>query len=105
MHQSQDFLFVLEEVHHSFSPLVWLTSFSAAISANFVSLHFFGLQPVLYIGPVKSFAFRVLLDISTAGRFARIIRLDISKHCCPYQKYMEKSKAFLLIIMVLFLLF
>lgn len=47
-------LFVLEEVHHSFSPLVWLTSFSAAISANFVSLHFFGLQPVLYIGPVKS---------------------------------------------------
>ena len=25
------------------------------------------------------------------------------KHCCPYQKYMEKSKAFLLIIMVLFL--
>ena len=85
-------LFVLEEVHHSFSPLVWLTSFSAAISANFVSLHFFGLQPVLYIGPVKSFAFRVLLDISTAGRFARIIRLDISKTLLSLPKVYGKIK-------------
>ena len=33
-------LFVLEEIHHSFSPLVWLTSFASAITANFVSLYF-----------------------------------------------------------------
>lgn len=48
-------LFVLEEVHHTFSPLVWLTSFSAAITANFVSLHFFGLRPVLYLGELRTF--------------------------------------------------
>lgn len=61
-------LFVLEEVHHSFSPLVWLTSFSAAITANFVSLNFFGLKPVLYIGeitalPLKYYWTLVLLGI------------------------------------------
>ncbi|MFK4568235.1 chloride channel protein [Enterococcus sp. UD-01] len=47
-------LFVLEEIHHSFSPLVWLTSFSAALTANFISLNFFGLKPVLAIGEIKS---------------------------------------------------
>lgn len=46
-------LFVLEEIHHSFSPLIWLTSFSAAITANFVSLHFFGLTPVLFLGEIE----------------------------------------------------
>ncbi len=46
-------LFVLEEVHHSFSPLIWLTAFSAALAANFVSLNFFGLQPVLDIGEIQ----------------------------------------------------
>ncbi|MGC2924827.1 chloride channel protein, partial [Enterococcus faecium] len=47
-------LFVLEEIHHSFSPLVWLTSFASAITANFVSLYFFGLRPVLYLGVLPS---------------------------------------------------
>lgn len=47
-------LFVLEEIHHSFSPLVWLTSFASAITANFVSLYFFGLRPVLYLGDLPS---------------------------------------------------
>ncbi|MGX7351806.1 voltage-gated chloride channel family protein [Enterococcus canis] len=61
-------LFVLEEVHHNFSPLVWLTSFAAAISANFVSLNFFGLKPVLAVGqvdplPLKYYGFLVLLGI------------------------------------------
>ncbi|MGM9902401.1 MAG: ClC family H(+)/Cl(-) exchange transporter [Enterococcus sp.] len=47
-------LFVLEEIHHSFSPLVWLTSFASAITANMVSLYFFGLKPVLSLGQIPS---------------------------------------------------
>lgn len=47
-------LFVLEEVHHNFSPLVWLTSYAAALISNFISINFFGLTPVLYIGELKS---------------------------------------------------
>lgn len=50
-------LFVIEEVHHSFSPLVWLTSFTSAIVANSVSLYFFGLKPVLYLGALPSLPF------------------------------------------------
>ncbi|WP_459914196.1 ClC family H(+)/Cl(-) exchange transporter [Enterococcus thailandicus] len=50
-------LFVIEEVHHSFSPLVWLTSFTSAIVANAVSLYFFGLKPVLYLGALPSLPF------------------------------------------------
>lgn len=61
-------LFVLEEVHHSFSPLIWLTSFGAALTANFVSLNFFGLKPVLYLGkittfPLKMYGYLVILGI------------------------------------------
>ena len=47
-------LFVLEEVHHNFSPLIWLTSFVAALASNFISVNFFVLTPVLYIGQLKS---------------------------------------------------
>lgn len=43
-------LFVLEEVHHNFSPLIGLTSLASAVTANFVSLNFFGLKPILDIG-------------------------------------------------------
>lgn len=61
-------LFVLEEIHHSFSPLVWLTSFTSAITANFVSLYFFGLKPVLSLGkipslPLKYYGFLIILGI------------------------------------------
>ncbi len=33
--------FVLEEIYHNFSPLVWVTSLASAIAANFISLNFF----------------------------------------------------------------
>lgn len=47
-------LFVIEEVHHHFSPLIWLTSLTAALTANLISLNFFGLRPVLFIANVPS---------------------------------------------------
>jgi H+/Cl- antiporter ClcA len=60
-------LFVLEEVHHSFSPLVWLTSFAAAITANFISLNFFGLKPVLYIGKITALPLRYYWTLIVLG--------------------------------------
>ncbi|MEG2643856.1 MAG: ClC family H(+)/Cl(-) exchange transporter [Enterococcus sp.] len=61
-------LFVIEEVHHHFSPLIWLTSLTAALTANLVSLNFFGLQPVLFIAdvpfyPLKDYGWLGLLGI------------------------------------------
>ncbi|MFT8363291.1 MAG: chloride channel protein [Sporolactobacillus sp.] len=48
-------LFVLEEIYHSFSPLVWMVALSSAISADFVSSSLFGLQPVLHITVASSY--------------------------------------------------
>lgn len=48
-------LFVVEEVYHNFSPFIWTTSLAAAVTANFVSLNFFGLKPVLYMPQEHSF--------------------------------------------------
>ncbi|MGM0212982.1 ClC family H(+)/Cl(-) exchange transporter [Enterococcus sp. AZ109] len=61
-------LFVIEEIHHTFSPLIWLTSLTAALTANFVSLNFFGLKPVLYLGnvaqlPLHYYGHLILLGI------------------------------------------
>ncbi|WP_367295242.1 chloride channel protein [Levilactobacillus yonginensis] len=42
-------LFILEEVYHNFSTLVWLTALTSAVVANFVSNVVFGLTPVLHI--------------------------------------------------------
>ncbi|WP_396022423.1 ClC family H(+)/Cl(-) exchange transporter [Bombilactobacillus folatiphilus] len=42
-------MFVLEEIYHNFSPLIWLTSLSSAIGANFVSLKIFGEVPILHM--------------------------------------------------------
>ncbi|KAF1302098.1 ClC family H(+)/Cl(-) exchange transporter [Enterococcus saccharolyticus] len=79
-------LFVLEEVHHSFSPLLWLTSFSAAITANFVSLHFFGLKPVLYIGEIQNLPLSYYWTLpilgvllGTAGRIYQKVLLALPK--------------------------
>lgn len=40
-------LFVVEEVYHHFSRLIWITSLVASLVANFISLNIFGLTPVL----------------------------------------------------------
>ncbi|MCQ2010262.1 ClC family H(+)/Cl(-) exchange transporter [Sporolactobacillus sp. STSJ-5] len=48
-------LFVLEEVYHNFSPLVWMTSLAGAIGADFISSNFFGLVPVLQLHYQASF--------------------------------------------------
>lgn len=47
-------LFVLEEVYHNFSPLVWLTSLASAIGADFISLNVFGEVPVLHLSYARS---------------------------------------------------
>ena len=40
-------MFILEEVYHNFSPLVWMSVFISALCSNFVSMQFFGLRPDL----------------------------------------------------------
>lgn len=61
-------LFILEEVYHSFSTLVWLTALTSAVVANFVSNEVFGLTPVLHINfqqalPLKYYGLLLILGI------------------------------------------
>lgn len=100
-------LFVVEEVHHNFSPLVWLTSFVSAIVANFVSLTIFGLQPVLHLGqiqalPLKDYWLLVILGIflGVFGRFYQIILLSLAGWFkkIPLPEHLHGLLPFLLVI-------
>ncbi|AUI71548.1 ClC family H(+)/Cl(-) exchange transporter [Companilactobacillus alimentarius] len=75
-------MFVLEEVYHNFSPLVWVTSLASAVSANVVALYVFGLQPVLrvpyqYSLPIKYYWHLIVLGIilGIMGRLYQIVLL------------------------------
>ncbi len=59
-------MFALEEVHKNFSPLVLLSAVSAALSADYVSSGFFGLEPVfdlknLTVLPLKYYFYLIIL--------------------------------------------
>ncbi|MFT8836253.1 chloride channel protein [Liquorilactobacillus satsumensis] len=65
-------MFILEEVAHSFSVLLWIEALSGALAADLVTDHFFGLEPVLAIHYSASFPLRyywilVLLGLLLGG--------------------------------------
>lgn len=100
-------LFVVEEIHHNFSPLVWLTSFASAITANFVSLTIFGLRPTLHLGTIPSLPLHyywllILLGIflGVVGRFYQIVLLSLAKWYkkLPLPEYLHGLVPFLLVI-------
>lgn len=51
-------LFVLEEIYHNFSPLIWMSSLTSSLSANLVASNIFGLLPVLHLGLVPSLSLK-----------------------------------------------
>ncbi|OPJ64427.1 ClC family H(+)/Cl(-) exchange transporter [Clostridium oryzae] len=65
-------MFSLEEVHKNFSPLVLLSSLSAALTANFVSSEFLGLKPVfdfknVSVLPLQYYLYIIVLGIIIGG--------------------------------------
>ncbi|AEV95732.1 ClC family H(+)/Cl(-) exchange transporter [Pediococcus claussenii] len=79
-------LFVLEEIYHNFSPLVWISALTSAVMSNFISLNFFGLKPVLAIRyahalPLSMYWQLLVLGIllGLAGRFYQIVLLQLTK--------------------------
>ncbi|MDN6639657.1 MAG: ClC family H(+)/Cl(-) exchange transporter [Tetragenococcus sp.] len=74
-------LFIVEEVHHTFSPLIWLTSLVSAIIANFISLYVFGLEPILYLGhmedlPLKYYGLLLIMGLFL-GLLGRMYQKDL----------------------------
>ena len=66
-------LFILEEVYHNFSPLVWTTSLAAAIAANFVSLNFLGLTRVLHMSYKLAFPIHYYIHLVLLGIFLGLL--------------------------------
>lgn len=100
-------MFVLEEIHHTFSPLVWLTSFASAITANFISLNIFGLRPVLYQGtmedlPLRYYGLLVALGIilGILGRLYQLTLLSLPRWFkkIPLPEHFHGIVPFLLVI-------
>lgn len=61
-------MFALEEVHKNFSPLVLISTLSAALSADFVASDFFGLKPIfnfknLAMLPLNFYFYVILLGV------------------------------------------
>ena len=61
-------MFVIEEIYHNFSPMVWITALTSAVSSNLIAFYVFGLTPVLSIPykfsfPIKYYWHLVVLGI------------------------------------------
>ena len=61
-------MFALEEVHKNFSPLIFLSALSAALSADFVTSSLLGLKPIfalknLTILPLKYYFYIIILGV------------------------------------------
>lgn len=87
-------LFVLEEVYHNFSPLVWTTALSAAISSNYIAMHFFGLEPVLKMAPSLVFPTKYYWMLIVMGIFLGLLgllyqalTLNAGKFYKPFDKF------------------
>lgn len=72
-------MFVLEEVYHNFSPLVWITSLASAVAADLVSLKFFGLTPVLHLVYVKSMPLHLYWHLIVLGVLLGLLGMLYSK--------------------------
>ncbi|WP_026294953.1 ClC family H(+)/Cl(-) exchange transporter [Sediminispirochaeta bajacaliforniensis] len=64
-------IFVLEEMHKSFSPLLLVCSMASSTAADFVASHFFGLRPIfdfhaINVIPQEYFHFAIILGIVIA---------------------------------------
>lgn len=84
-------LFVLEEVYHNFSTMVWITALASAIAADFVSTFFFGLTPVLHINyvhvlPLGQYGWLILLGV-LLGLFGRLYQIVVLRVDSWYHKF------------------
>lgn len=79
-------IFILEEVYHNFSPVIWLATFVSALCSNLVSMVFFGLHPVLdvpynHMLPTKYYWHLIVLGLllGLLGRFYQVVILRLGK--------------------------
>jgi H+/Cl- antiporter ClcA len=85
-------MFALEEVHKNFSPLVLLSSLSAALSADYVSSKFFGLKPVLNFKGLSILPLDYYFHIIILGIIIGILGVVFNKTLLKTQSLYSKLK-------------
>lgn len=79
-------IFILEEVYHNFSPVIWLATFVSALCSNMVSMVFFGLRPVLNVPyqqmlPTRFYWHLLILGLvlGMLGRLYQVVILHLNQ--------------------------
>ncbi|WEG73654.1 ClC family H(+)/Cl(-) exchange transporter [Vagococcus intermedius] len=85
-------LFVLEEIQHNFSPVVLLTTLSATTTANFISLHFFGLTPILSFGSITRLPLKYYWLLIVFGIFLGIAGVIYQKTLLGMPRFYQLFK-------------
>lgn len=85
-------LFIVEEVYHNFSPYIWTTALSAAVTANFVAFNFFGLTPVLHMQQKVAFpiaAYGHLLFLGVILGLLGLVYEYLTLNCTKFYQRLE----------------
>ncbi|MBS5936761.1 ClC family H(+)/Cl(-) exchange transporter [Clostridium sp.] len=85
-------IFALEEIHRSFSPLVLLPAMAAAITADFVSKNFLGMEPSLNFSELSIMPLKYYWILILLGIFVGIMGALFSKGIVLFQNIYGKFK-------------
>ncbi|WP_346962263.1 chloride channel protein [Clostridium sp.] len=85
-------IFALEEIHRNFSPLVLLTVMPAAITADFVSKRFLGIEPALTVGAMEALPLNYYWILIILGILTGIMGVIFSKGIYLFQDIYSKFK-------------
>lgn len=104
-------LFVVEEVYHHFSRMVWITALVASLVANFISLNIFGLKPVLampenvsFLGLHQYWIYLLLgLFLGILGYVYEKVVLNMGKFYAFLGKICHLSAPFYVVLAMIFL--
>jgi len=85
-------IFALEEIHRNFSPLVLLTVMPAAITADFVTKRFLGIEPALTVGVMDALPLNYYWILIILGILTGIMGVIFSKGIYLFQDLYSKFK-------------
>lgn len=86
-------IFAIEEVHHSFSPIILLSAATAAATADLVSKVFFGLRPVLNFVAIPQLPIRLYIWLLPIGIVSGLVGSLINKTLLGFQTLYNKLPA------------
>lgn len=84
-------IFALEEIHKQFSPQILTTSLVAAVSADFVSKFFLGMNPILDISNLNILPLRFYYQAIVLGVVVAIVGIIFNKMMSKFLDYYNKS--------------